>query len=44
MLRSNFDLKSVQSYMGHADLASTMRSLRPSAAKDVKDKVNAVKW
>lgn len=44
LLRSGFDLRTVQSYAGHADLASTMRYLRPSAAKESQDKVNAINW
>jgi hypothetical protein len=30
--------------MGHADLASTMRYLRPASTAQVQDHVDAVKW
>jgi integrase len=44
LLRSGFDLRTVQSYMGHADLASTMRYLRPAASSEMQAKLNTVKW
>jgi integrase len=42
LLRSGIDLRTVQSFMGHADMASTMRYLRPAASNEVRAKVNAV--
>ena len=44
LLRNGFDLRTVQAYMGHADLASTMRYLRPAASSEMQAKLNAVKW
>lgn len=44
LLRNGFDARSVQAWAGHADLQTTMRYLRPSAAKESQDKVNAIKW
>ena len=42
LLRSGIDLRTVQAFMGHADLASTMRYLRPAASNEVRGKVDAV--
>jgi integrase/recombinase XerD len=39
-LQSGVDLCTVQHWMGHKDLASTMRYLKPARGKDVADKVN----
>jgi integrase len=36
------DLRTVMGLMGHADLASTMRYLRPASTSQVQDRVNAV--
>ncbi len=44
LLRSGLDLRTVQSLMGHADLASTMRYLRPAGTSEIQGKVNAVNW
>ena len=44
LLRSGLDLRTVQSLMGHADLASTMRYLRPAGSSEIQGKVNAVTW
>ena len=44
MLRNGVDARSVQAWAGHADLQTTMRYLRPTAAKESQDKVNAVTW
>jgi integrase len=44
LLRSGIDLRTVQAYAGHKDLASTMRYLRPATGKEAKAKLNAVKW
>lgn len=44
LLRQGVDARTVQAWMGHADLSSTLRYLRPSAAKESQDKVNAVDW
>jgi integrase/recombinase XerD len=40
-LRSGVDLGTVQSWMGHNDLASTMRYLKPARGKGMREKVNA---
>lgn len=42
LLRSRIDLRTVQSFMGHADMTSTMRYLRPASSKEVREKMNAV--
>jgi integrase len=44
LLRNGVDARSVQAWAGHADLQTTMRYLRPTAAKESQDKVNAVIW
>ena len=44
MLRRGFDLRTVQAYAGHADLASTMRYLRPASASTVHERLNAMEW
>lgn len=44
LLRNGFDLRTVQAYMGHADMASTMRYLRPAASSEIRAKLNAVAW
>jgi integrase len=44
LLRSGLDLRTVQSLAGHADLASTMRYLRPAGTTEIQGKVNAVRW
>ena len=44
LLRAGVDLRTVQSYMGHADIESTMRYLRPAAAEESQSKINAIQW
>ena len=44
LLRSGMDMRTVQSLMGHSDLASTMRYLRPHETDAVRDRVAAVNW
>jgi integrase len=44
MLRSGLDLRTVQAYMGHADLASTMRYLRPASSAEAQATINAIRW
>lgn len=44
LLRNGLDVKTVQHYAGHSDLASTMRYLRPAAASEMQHKVNAIRW
>jgi integrase len=44
LLRSGLDLSTVQKMMGHNDLASTMRYLRPAEGASVQAAVNAIKW
>jgi hypothetical protein len=34
LLRNGIDLRTVQAYAGHKDIASTMRYLRPASAKE----------
>lgn len=43
LLRSGVDLRTVQAYMGHADIASTMRYLRPASNKEAQAKINAIR-
>jgi integrase len=40
-LQRGVDLRTVQEWMGHVDLESTMRYLRPARSETVRDKVNA---
>ena len=40
-LRAGVDLSTVQSWMGHNDLASTMRYLKPARGKGIREKVDA---
>jgi len=44
LLRNGIDLRTVQAYAGHKDIASTMRYLRPESAKEAQGKLNAVIW
>jgi integrase len=44
LLRDGNDLRTVQQMMGHADLASTMRYLRPAENATTQASVNAIKW
>jgi site-specific recombinase XerD len=44
LLRSGLDLRTVQAYMGHADLASTMRYLRPASSAEAQTRINAIQW
>jgi integrase len=44
LLRSGVDLRTVQAYMGHADISSTMRYLRPASSKEAQAKINAIRW
>lgn len=38
------DLRTVQAYAGHKDIASTMRYLTPQAATEAQDAINAIQW
>jgi integrase/recombinase XerD len=40
-LQAGVDLRTMQSWMGHKDLESTMRYLKPARGKGVREKVNA---
>jgi integrase len=44
LLRNGIDLRTVQAYAGHKDIASTMRYLRPASAKEAQGKLNAILW
>lgn len=44
LLRNGIDLRTVQAYAGHKDIASTMRYLRPASAKEAQSRLNAVQW
>lgn len=39
-----FDLRTVQAWIGHADMESTMRYLRPAASSEIRTKLKRVKW
>lgn len=41
-LWAGVDLRTVQLWMGHVDIESTMRYLKPSRSQTVRDKVNAI--
>jgi integrase/recombinase XerD len=40
-LQAGVDLRTMQSWMGHKDLESTMRYLKPARGKGIREKVNA---
>jgi integrase len=44
LLRAGIDVRTVQAWCGWSDLDTALRYLRPSAAKDNQDRVNAVEW
>jgi integrase len=44
LLRSGLDLRTVQQMMGHADLASTMRYLRPAENAETQTRINSISW
>jgi integrase len=44
LLRNGIDLRTVQAYAGHKDIASTMRYLRPASAREAQGKLNSVVW
>lgn len=44
LLRNGIDLRTVQHFMGHADLASTMRYLRPASTSETQSRINAINW
>jgi integrase len=44
LLRNGIDLRTVQAYAGHKDLASTMRYLRPATGSEAQARLNAVEW
>lgn len=44
LLRSGFDLRTVQQMMGHSDLASTMRYLRPAENEQTQARINSMRW
>jgi len=41
-LWAGVDLRSVQEWLGHSDMESTMRYLKPSRSQQTRDKVNAI--
>jgi integrase len=44
LLRSGLDLRTVQQMMGHNDLASTMRYLRPAENEQTQARINTINW
>jgi integrase len=44
LFRSGIDLRTVQAYAGHKDLASTMRYLRSATGTEAQARLNAVEW
>lgn len=44
LLRNGIDLRTVQRFMGHSDLGSTMRYLRPASNRETQAIVSAIKW
>ncbi len=41
-LWAGVDLRTVQQWLGHSDMESTMRYLKPSRSRRVRDKVNEI--
>ena len=41
-LRAGVDLRTVQHWLGHSDMESTMRYLKPSRSEQVREKVNEI--
>jgi integrase/recombinase XerD len=41
-LWAGVDLRTAQSWLGHNDIESTMRYLKPSRSQQVRDKVNEI--
>jgi integrase len=41
-LWAGVDLRNVQQWLGHSDMESTMRYLKPSRGQQVRDKVNEI--
>jgi integrase len=41
-LWTGLDLRTVQQWLGHSDMESTMRYLKPSCSQQARDKVNEV--
>src|SRR6185437_4462050 len=44
LLRNGVDIRTVQMLMGHSDLASTMRYLRPAEGAELRSKMDAIAW
>jgi integrase len=44
LLRSGVDIRTVQAMMGHSDLESTMRYLRPAESEHIQARINAMTW
>jgi integrase len=44
LLRSGMDIRSVQALMGHSDLESTMRYVRPADSEQIEARINAISW
>jgi integrase len=44
LLRSGLDIRTIQAVMGHADLASTMRYLRPAENEQTQARINSMRW
>lgn len=44
LLRSGMDIRSVQALMGHSDLESTMRYVRPADAEQIESRINTIRW
>jgi integrase len=44
LLRSGIDIRTVQAMMGHVDLESTMRYLRPAESEPTQARINGMTW
>jgi site-specific recombinase XerD len=42
MSSAEVDLRTVQQWLGHSDMESTMRYLKPSRSEKVREKVNEI--